>query len=71
VTQYFYAHDDLITGMMFKDDILITCSLDYLIKFWDIKSGQVREPSKILYEHEGPIFSADLHPSLDEMASVD
>lgn len=71
VSSYFYAHDDLITAVMFKDDILITCSLDYMIKFWDLKSGQMKEPWKVSYDHEGKILSADLHPSQDEMVSVD
>ena len=51
--------------------MLITVSLDQLMKFWDLNQGQIREPTFIMYEHEEAILSACLHPNKDLMASVD
>jgi len=36
-----------------------------------MNSGQSREPSSIQFDHEGQILDAALHPSEDEMASLD
>ena len=55
--------------MLYSGDFLITCSKDFMVKFWNIKSGQLREPSSIWYEHEAPILAAALWS--DELVSVD
>jgi WD40 repeat protein len=47
VKAYFYAHEDTITSLLFKENMLITCSLDQTIKFWDLNAGQLREPASI------------------------
>ena len=33
----FYAHDDVITSILFYDAKLISMSLDQSIKIWDLK----------------------------------
>lgn len=69
--QSFYAHDDQITSILYREDVLITSSLDAILKFWDLTQAQIREPIFTQYEHEDAILSADLHPTKDLMASVD
>jgi WD40 repeat protein len=71
VVQSFYAHDEQITSILVREDWLITCSLDQMIKFWDLNSGAINEPQFVLYEHEEGILSADMHPTNDIMASID
>lgn len=41
------------------------------MKFWDVNLVQIKEPIFVMYEHEEAIYSADLHPTEDLMASVD
>jgi len=36
VMEKFYAHDDLITQVIFKNEYLISCSLDQTIKLWNL-----------------------------------
>jgi len=48
---------------MSRHQWLITCSLDQIIKFWDLNAGVFNGPSYTLYEHEEGILSADLHPT--------
>ncbi len=69
--QKWYAHDEQITALLYKDNILISCSLDQLMKFWDLSQAKISEPISVQYEHEEAIYSADLHPTEDLMASVD
>jgi WD40 repeat protein len=62
-TQQFYAHDDKITAVLFRDNVLITCSLDYLIKVWDLSQKQITMPVSVHFEHCERIFGAALHPT--------
>jgi WD40 repeat protein len=63
VVQSFYAHDEQITAVLCKGSWLITCSLDQIIKFWDLAKGVSAGPAFTLYEHEEGILSAALHPN--------
>jgi WD40 repeat protein len=71
VSQYFYAHDAAITALLCCDDLLVSVSLDFLVKIWDLKAGQLREPKHTLFEHEAPVLAADLLPKSDQLVSAD
>lgn len=71
VIQSFYAHDDQITAVMNKNQWLITCGLDSIIKVWDLNLGCSQGPTHTLYEHEEGILAADVHPSQDMMVTID
>lgn len=71
VIQGFFAHDEQITALLSKNQWLITCGLDQIIKFWDLNAGVQGGPTHTLYEHEEGILSADVHVTQDLMASID
>ena len=65
---YFYAHDDLITGLAYFDHKLVSVSKDQTIKLWDLRQPLNSQDSKnfmvnnqiVLFDHTAPIVGVDI-----------